>query len=32
LQFGKEIDKCTNNITECKAILLGLYKLRAIGV
>jgi hypothetical protein len=32
LQFSKEIDKCTNNIAEYEAILLGLHKLRAIGV
>jgi hypothetical protein len=32
LQFNNEADKCTNNITEYEAILLGLRKLRAIGV
>jgi ribonuclease HI len=32
LQFSKETDKCTNNITEYPAILLGLRKLRAIRV
>jgi ribonuclease HI len=32
LQFTNEADKCTNNIVEYKAILLGLHKLRAIGV
>jgi ribonuclease HI len=32
LQFSKEIDKCTNNIVEYEAILLGLHKLRIIGV
>jgi ribonuclease HI len=32
LQFNKETDKCTNNITEYEAILLGLRKLRAIRV
>jgi ribonuclease HI len=32
LQFNKEIDKCTNNIVEYEAILLGLRKLRAIRV
>jgi ribonuclease HI len=32
LHFSKEIDKCTNNIAEYEAILLGLRKLRAIGV
>jgi hypothetical protein len=31
-QFSKEIDKCTNNIVEYKLILLGLHKLRVIGV
>jgi hypothetical protein len=32
LQFSKETDRCTNNIAEYEAILLGLCKLRAIGV
>jgi hypothetical protein len=32
LQFSKETDKCTNNIPEYEAILLGLHKLIAIGV
>jgi ribonuclease HI len=32
LQFVGKIDKCTNNIVEYEAILLGLRKLRAIGV
>jgi ribonuclease HI len=32
LQFTSEIDKCTNNIAEYEAILLGLGKLRAIGM
>jgi ribonuclease HI len=32
LQFSSEADKCTNNIVEYEAILLGLRKLRAIGV
>jgi ribonuclease HI len=32
LQFHSEEDKCTNNIAEYKAILLGLRKLSAIGV
>jgi ribonuclease HI len=32
LHFAGEIDKCTNNIAEYGAILLGLRKLRAIGV
>jgi ribonuclease HI len=31
LQFTKETSKCTNNITEYKAILLRLRKLRATG-
>jgi hypothetical protein len=32
LQFKNEADKCTNNIAEYEAILLGLHKLRAISV
>jgi ribonuclease HI len=32
LQFHIEANKCTNNIAEYEAILLGLHKLRAIGV
>jgi ribonuclease HI len=32
LQFTNETDKCTNNIAEYEAILLGLQKLRAIDV
>jgi ribonuclease HI len=32
LQFNNEADKYTNNIVEYEAILLGLHKLRAIGV
>jgi ribonuclease HI len=32
LQFTNEADKCRNNIAEYEAILLGLCKLRAIGV
>jgi hypothetical protein len=32
LQFHNEVDKCTNNIVEYEAILLGLRKLRAIRV
>jgi ribonuclease HI len=32
LQLTGETDKCTNNITEYKAILLGLQKLRANDV
>jgi hypothetical protein len=31
MQFNNESDKCTNNIAEYEAILLGLRKLRAIG-
>jgi ribonuclease HI len=27
LQFTKQTDKCTNNIAEYKALLLGLHKL-----
>jgi ribonuclease HI len=32
LHFTNETDKCTNNIAKYKAIMLGLHKLRAIGV
>jgi ribonuclease HI len=32
MQFNSEANKCTNNIAEYEAILLGLRKLRAIGV
>jgi ribonuclease HI len=32
MQFNNESDMCTNNIAEYKAILMGLRKLRAIGV
>jgi ribonuclease HI len=32
LKFTNEADKCTNNITEYDAVLLGLCKLRAIRV
>jgi ribonuclease HI len=32
MQFNNESDKYTNNIAEYEAILLGLHKLRAIGV
>jgi ribonuclease HI len=32
MQFNNKADKCTNNIAEYEAILLGLHKLRAIGV
>jgi ribonuclease HI len=31
LQFNNKADKCTNNIVEYEAILLGLHKPRAIG-
>jgi ribonuclease HI len=32
LQFTAEADKCSNNIAEYEAMLLGLRKLRAMGV
>jgi ribonuclease HI len=32
LQFTVETDKCNNNIIEYEAVLLGLHKLRAMGV
>jgi ribonuclease HI len=32
LQFNNEPEKCTNNIAEYEAILLGLRKLRANGI
>jgi ribonuclease HI len=32
MQFNNKADRCTNNIAEYEAILLGLQKLRAIGV
>jgi ribonuclease HI len=32
LHFNKEIDKCTNNIAKYEAVLLGLCKLRVMGV
>jgi hypothetical protein len=32
LQFSIKTDKCTNNIVEYEAIMLGLHKLRAIRV
>jgi ribonuclease HI len=32
LQFTNEADKCTNNIAKYEGILLGLHKLRVIGV
>jgi ribonuclease HI len=32
LSFALECDRCTNNIAEYKAVILGLRKLRALGV
>jgi ribonuclease HI len=32
LQFTRHTNKCTNNIVEYETVLLGLHKLRAIGV
>jgi hypothetical protein len=32
MQFNSKVDKCTNNIAGYEAILLGICKLRAIGV
>jgi ribonuclease HI len=32
LQFNSKADKCTNNIAEYEAILLGLHKLKVIGL
>jgi ribonuclease HI len=32
LSFALESDKCTNNIAEYEAVILGLCKLRALGV
>jgi ribonuclease HI len=32
LQFIAEADKCSNNIAEYVAVLLGLRELRAMGV
>ena len=32
LSFALESDKCTNNITEYEAAILGLQKLRGLGV
>jgi ribonuclease HI len=32
LSFALESDRCTNNIAEYEAIILGLRKLRALGV
>jgi ribonuclease HI len=32
LSFSLEYDRCTNNIAEYEAIILGLRKLRALGV
>jgi ribonuclease HI len=32
LSFTLESDKCTNNVAEYEAVILGLRKLRALGV
>jgi ribonuclease HI len=32
LQFAVEVDKCNNNIAEYEVVLLGLHKLREMGV
>jgi ribonuclease HI len=32
LSFALESDRCTNNIAEYKVVILGLRKLRALGV
>jgi ribonuclease HI len=32
LQFKIEADKCSNNIAKYEAVLLGLHKLRLLGV
>jgi ribonuclease HI len=32
MQFNNQVDKCTNNIAKYEAILMGLRKLRVIGV
>jgi ribonuclease HI len=32
LSFTLEFDKCTNNIAEYEAVILGLRKLKALGV
>jgi ribonuclease HI len=32
LSFALESDRCTNNIVEYEAVILGLHKLRALGV
>jgi ribonuclease HI len=32
LSFSLESDRCTNNIAEYEAVILGLHKLRALGV
>lgn len=32
LNFALDTDKCTKNIPEYKAVILGLHKLRALGV
>jgi ribonuclease HI len=30
--FSLESDRCTNNVTEYEAVILGIHKLRALGV
>jgi ribonuclease HI len=32
LSFALESDRCTNNIAEYEAIIIGLHNLRALGV
>jgi ribonuclease HI len=32
LSFALESDRCTNNVAEYEAVILGLRKLRALGV
>jgi ribonuclease HI len=32
LSFALESDRCTNNIAEYEVVILGLHKLRALGV
>jgi ribonuclease HI len=32
LSFALDSDRCTNNVAEYKAVILGLRKLRALGV
>jgi hypothetical protein len=32
LSFALESDRCTNNVAEYEAVILGLHKLRALGV